>query len=98
MVTLFARVWPAWKFSVDVPVTGAPPGTSRIEPAAVEPVTVRFPAIDFAVAGTPQRPWITNERAWPAESAGPPYVPFGFRVSKTRQGVRVWNSDAGGGA
>ena len=29
--------------------------TSRTEPAAVDPVAVRFPAIDFAVTGMPQR-------------------------------------------
>ena len=66
MVTLFARVWPARKDTVPVPVEGAPPGTRRTEPAAVDPVTVRFPAIDFAVAGMPQRPQTTHERAWPA--------------------------------
>ena len=69
---LFARVWPDEKFVVVVPVGPDPPGATRRQPALVGEVTVRLPAIDFAVAGTPHRPLMTNVREEPAAIAGPP--------------------------
>src|SRR5262245_58490997 len=45
----------------------------------------------------PHRPARRKMRAMPGASAGPPKGPGSSRVSRSRQGARVWKSDGGEG-
>jgi hypothetical protein len=65
------------------------PGKIWKTPLAVGLTAVMFTTTDVAFAGTPQLPAIGKVRTWEGDITGPPREPFAFRVSTTRQGVKV---------
>ncbi len=84
-MALFARVWPAAKFTVEVPGAARSPGYTTTLPAVLPGTTVTFSDTDFAPDGSPHAPANVNVREAPAAIAGP----CAPRVSTSRHGVRV---------